>query len=329
MSTFIGIDVGTSACRACAIDAHADIVAEALSDLPAPAPNGACVEQDPAVWWLALGETLDQLSTRLDTGQLQRLAIDATSATLLLCDPQGHPLTPALMYNDARAVQEAQQIARVAAPDSAALSPSSSLAKLLYLIGGLAEHHCLALHQADWLSGCLTGRFGIADDDGWIIHAGTALDGEQLVTAGGRVRLAGSLREGRLEVTEFETDGKRGRLRGSMAATPDDGAYVLRLDLEGRELYIAAPEEPESVLSERPAYDLTAQLDARGAREVRALPTRRGDHGAGGRALRYLLCLCQPAGHSAHADLPDLGDADRGRCGQQQRCHLRLFFQPG
>jgi sugar (pentulose or hexulose) kinase len=163
MGTFIGIDVGTSACRACAIDRRAEIVAEARTDLPAPTRDGACVEQDPAVWWLALGETLDQLSARLDTGQLQRLAIDATSATVLLCNSQGQPLTPALMYNDARAVQEAQQIAQVAASDSAALSPSSSLAKLLYLRGRLAEHHCLALHQADWLAGKFTGRFGISD----------------------------------------------------------------------------------------------------------------------------------------------------------------------
>ena len=165
MATFIGIDVGTSACRACAIDERAEIVAEARTDLPAPTRDGACVEQEPAVWWLALGETLDQLSARLDTGQLQRLAIDATSATVLLCNSQGQPLTPALMYNDARAVQEAQQIAQVAAPDSAARSPSSSLAKLLYLRGRLAEHHCLALHQADWLAGKFTGRFGISDEN--------------------------------------------------------------------------------------------------------------------------------------------------------------------
>jgi len=165
MITFIGIDVGTSACRACAIDEHAEIVAEARTDLPAPVRDGACVEQDPAVWWLALGETLDQLSGRFDAAQLQRVAIDATSATLLLCTPQGQPLTPALMYNDARAVREARQIAQLATPDSAALSASSSLAKLLYLRGALEGRDWLALHQADWLAGKLTGRFGVSDEN--------------------------------------------------------------------------------------------------------------------------------------------------------------------
>ncbi len=165
MITFIGIDVGTSACRACAIDVGKEVIGEARIELPDPIRAGVCVEQDPALWWTALSECLDQLSTQITTRQLQRVAIDATSATLLLCDPQGQPLTHALMYNDARAVQEAQQIARVAPQDSAARSPSSSLAKLLYLRGKLAEPHCLALHQADWLAGKLTGRFGISDEN--------------------------------------------------------------------------------------------------------------------------------------------------------------------
>jgi sugar (pentulose or hexulose) kinase len=165
MATFIGIDVGTSACRACVIDQRAEIVAESRTELPAPIRTGACVEQAPALWWLALGKTLDQLSAQIDTTPLQRVAIDATSATLLLCDPHGQPLTPALMYNDARAVQEAQQIARIAAPESAAVSASSSLAKLLYLRGALAERDWLALHQADWLAGKLTGQFRFSDEN--------------------------------------------------------------------------------------------------------------------------------------------------------------------
>ncbi len=165
MGTFIGIDVGTSACRTCAIDERATVLAEARTELPVPTRHGACVEQDPAVWWLALAETLDTLSRQLDTAQLQRVALDATSATLLLCDSQGQPLTPALMYNDARAVKEAQQIRDIAPPEGAALSASSGLAKLLYLRGTLARGDWRALHQADWLAGKLTGQFGISDEN--------------------------------------------------------------------------------------------------------------------------------------------------------------------
>ncbi|MGD8614758.1 MAG: FGGY-family carbohydrate kinase [Gammaproteobacteria bacterium] len=165
MATFIGIDVGTSACRACAIEDSGILLAEARTPLPPLTRHGARVEQDPGVWWQALSETLDRLSRQSNPSKVRRVAIDATSATLLLCDPSGHPLTPALMYNDARARREAEQIDRVAAPESAAASPTSSLAKLLYLGRHCAGRPSLALHQADWLTGKLAGRYGVSDEN--------------------------------------------------------------------------------------------------------------------------------------------------------------------
>ncbi len=165
MSLFIGIDVGTSACRACAIDERALVVAEARRELPPPLRHGVCVEQDPLVWWQALTETLDALCQQIDPGQVSRIAVDATSGTVLLCTRDGTPLTPGLMYNDARAAAEARLIASTAPPDSAALGASSSLAKLLYLANSLPNTDYLALHQADWLAGKLAGQFGVSDEN--------------------------------------------------------------------------------------------------------------------------------------------------------------------
>ncbi len=165
MSLFIGIDVGTSACRACAIDAHAAIVAEAKTELPVPTRNKACVEQDAKLWWQSLTQTLDALRSRLSSDEVRCIAVDGTSATLLLSDRQGRPLTPALMYNDARATAEANRILAIAPPDCPAQGASSSLAKLLYLRRSITGTDYLALHQADWLAGMLTGRFGFSDEN--------------------------------------------------------------------------------------------------------------------------------------------------------------------
>jgi sugar (pentulose or hexulose) kinase len=165
MDSFIGIDVGTSACRACAVDVHGAVLAETRTPLPAPNDDAPRVEQDAELWWLALSETLDQLCARIETGSVRRLALDGTSATLLLCDHQGRPLTPGLMYNDARARVQADQIRQVAPPDNAAASPSSSLAKLLYLYHAHRDAKPLALHQADWMTGRLTGTYGVSDEN--------------------------------------------------------------------------------------------------------------------------------------------------------------------
>jgi len=165
MNLFIGIDVGTSSCRACAIDERARIVAQARCELPSPRREGVSVEQDPEIWWQALTDALDALCQQINPGQVRRIAIDATSGTLLLCARDGTALTPGLMYNDARAVTEAELIASAAPPDSAALGATSGLAKLLHLRNRLPDTDFLALHQADWLAGRLTGHFGISDEN--------------------------------------------------------------------------------------------------------------------------------------------------------------------
>ena len=166
MSLFLGIDVGTSGCRSCVIDAAGAIRAGVRTALPALVRNGSAVEQDPALWWSALAENLDTLATQLPMGTIEAICLDGTSSTLLCCDAAGIPLAPALMYNDARATAAAQRIKACAPHDSAAHGASSSLAKLLWLLdtpaGKSASH---TLHQADWLLGRLCGRYGISDEN--------------------------------------------------------------------------------------------------------------------------------------------------------------------
>ncbi len=165
MSIFIGIDIGTSACRACAVDANADIVAQCRMDLPAPERTAEGVQQAPALWWQALCASLQVLCTRIDPRQVERLAVDGTSATLLLCRPDGTPITPGLMYNDTRAVTAAALIDQQAPAESAARGAASSLAKCLHLRTECRGEPCLAVHQADWLAGSLTGQYGFCDEN--------------------------------------------------------------------------------------------------------------------------------------------------------------------
>jgi sugar (pentulose or hexulose) kinase len=166
MSVYVGVDIGTSACRACAIDAGAVALAEARIDLPQPEHTGnGGIQQDPGIWWQAVQDALDALTGALAGRRITRIALDGTSATLLLCRPDGTPLTPGLMYNDTRAARAAGLIADRAAPESAARGNSSSLAKCLHLRAGLAGRTWLALHQADWLTGQLSGEFGTSDEN--------------------------------------------------------------------------------------------------------------------------------------------------------------------
>lgn len=154
---YIGIDVGTSGCRAIAIDSAGRQVAEARTPLPEPLrlPGGG-MEQEAELWWRALLAALERLLAQLERSRVAAIAVDGTSGTVLVTDEFGLTLHPALMYSDNRAVAEAQRVAAVAPRDSAAHGASASLAKLLWLLprtAGIAHLHA----PADWLASRLCG----------------------------------------------------------------------------------------------------------------------------------------------------------------------------
>ncbi len=161
---YVGIDLGTSACQIVAIDEKGELLAQAGAPIPLPVKSENQITQDPLLWWKAVSASLKQLIKEIGPDRIAALAVDGTSGTLLLTDAKGVPVTPALMYNDSRAVSEAEALLALADAKSGAHGASSSLAKLLWLtnkgLDGKAEH---ALHQADWIAGMLTGRFGHSD----------------------------------------------------------------------------------------------------------------------------------------------------------------------
>lgn len=172
---YIGLDLGTSGCRAFAIDIHGTILADATAPLPAPVARGEQVTQDPALWWESVGHCLGQLLSRVDAARVTALAVAATSGTLVLCDATGRPLSPGIMYNDRRAQSQAKRIAAVAPAACGAHGASGALAKLLWLQeAGLPKGAAHVLNQADWVANRLTGKFGHSDYNNCLKLGGNA-----------------------------------------------------------------------------------------------------------------------------------------------------------
>jgi len=161
---FLGIDLGTTSCRIVAVDHKGTEIGQVETPIPLPLKNDVQITQDPLLWWKAVTSGLAQLLKQVDVSRVTGLAVDGTSGTLLLTDAKGAPVTPALMYNDSRAVEESEQIVALAGNSAGALGASSALAKLLWLQNqGMTAKAAHALHQADWIAGMLTGRFGVSD----------------------------------------------------------------------------------------------------------------------------------------------------------------------
>ena len=163
-AVFLGLDIGTSGVRGCAINTQGEELAAYRVELPPAEHNGGRIEQDAFIWKQAADKVIRHLSKQLHPRPISALAIDGTSGTVLLCDEAGTPLSPALMYNDQSCTDEAAQIAKIAPADCAAHGASSSLAKALFLFKQHPEasHIC---HQADWMAATLTGNYGISDEN--------------------------------------------------------------------------------------------------------------------------------------------------------------------
>lgn len=156
---YLGIDFGTSGARGIVIDATGVIQAEAQYTFAATP-----LAELTATWQNTLYQLIEQIPTPIRQ-EITRIAIDGTSATVLLCDRQGTPITEPLLYNDGRGIDVMEQLKQIAPVNSVVLSATSSLVKLLWLMhhtpGNLDNYYFL--HQADWLAFLLHGKLGISD----------------------------------------------------------------------------------------------------------------------------------------------------------------------
>jgi ribulose kinase len=114
MRCVIGVDGGTESLRAHVFDLRGQSLGAAVSDYATAFPAPGRAEQDPRDWWRALGEAVRGAvrSAGIAPRDVAALALDTTSATVLMTDGAGEPLRPALLWMDVRAAYEAADVLR-------------------------------------------------------------------------------------------------------------------------------------------------------------------------------------------------------------------------
>ena len=163
---YIGIDLGTSGCRAIAIDDDKQIIASSHKSLKQAQAPSSKSEQDPNEHWQIVLDVLSEVIHKCQKLTIKAIAVDATSGSILFVDKHGAPLTSIIMYNDARAAKQSDVIADIAPKESAAHGVSSGLSKALYQL----EHADIPptsklLHQADWINFKLGAPLAITDEN--------------------------------------------------------------------------------------------------------------------------------------------------------------------
>ncbi len=160
---YAGIDLGTSGCRLICIDDNQEIQSS-TSILY----SNDC-QQTPELWWESVSKLLGDLPDNIKKN-IVSIAIDGTSGSILLIDSHGQPTSSTLMYNDLRAVAEAEKIREVLPINNGGHGASGSLSRLLWLLKNEpnplhAHAHAHALHQADFILGKLSNNFAFSDEN--------------------------------------------------------------------------------------------------------------------------------------------------------------------
>jgi xylulokinase len=137
---FLGIDLGTSGVKSVLIDEHQNLIAQHSSKpLDVSRPHRGWSEQDPAVWWDGVCQTLDGLAAsnpkELAAAKAIGLSGQMYGATVL--DSADKPLRPAILWNDTRTEKQCialeQREPKLRAIAGRKATPGVTAVKLLWL----------------------------------------------------------------------------------------------------------------------------------------------------------------------------------------------------
>ncbi|HET6436764.1 MAG TPA: xylulokinase [Anaeromyxobacter sp.] len=108
---FLGVDVGTSACKVIAVDEAGAVVARAVRDYPLSTPRPGWAEQNPADWWRATEEAMKALSAALPAGYApQAIGLCGQMHGLVPLDGGDRVVRPAILWCDNRTGAECEEL---------------------------------------------------------------------------------------------------------------------------------------------------------------------------------------------------------------------------
>ena len=101
--TLLGIDIGTSACKAAAFDEEGRVLAQASEPYGVSQPAPGYAQQDPEEWWAAVCRAIGALLSQVDPKSIAGVGIDGQSWSAIPVDAGGEVLCDTPIWMDTRA----------------------------------------------------------------------------------------------------------------------------------------------------------------------------------------------------------------------------------
>ncbi|NKX45359.1 xylulokinase [Roseicyclus persicicus] len=146
---YLGLDLGTSAVKVCALDAGGRVVGTAAAALSVSHPFDGASEQDCADWWAAVRAAVTSLPAETRAA-VRAIGLSGQMHGAVLLDADRRPVRPVILWNDARAAAECAEML-AAEPAAGQISgvlpmPGFTAPKLLWLARHEPETHARIAH---------------------------------------------------------------------------------------------------------------------------------------------------------------------------------------
>jgi xylulokinase len=175
----LGIDVGTTALKAVALERDRGIVAQVERPHELLSPHPGWAEENPERWWITTIEAVQELLTVISAHEVAAIGVSGMVPAMILLDAAGLPLRASIQQNDARSTAEVKQ-----------LHAGVDLGEFFTVTGGvpnqqnidprwrwLARHEPAVVERAAHLCGSydyivfrLTGRYSL--EENWAVESG-------------------------------------------------------------------------------------------------------------------------------------------------------------
>ena len=107
---YIGVDLGTSACKFLLVDENGKVKNTVTKEYPLFFPHPGWSEQDPAHWWNACLEGIPELLRGFDASQVAGIGAGGQMHGLVALDDQDQVLRPAILWNDGRTAAQVEYL---------------------------------------------------------------------------------------------------------------------------------------------------------------------------------------------------------------------------
>ncbi|WP_437201867.1 xylulokinase [Planctomicrobium sp. SH664] len=183
MNVYLGIDIGTSGTRTLAIREEGTILASAIAEYPAYAPQPGWSEQDPEDWWQGTADSIRGVlkKGKFSPSEIKGIGLSGQMHGSVFLNRDHQVIRRALLWNDQRTAAECREIEERAGGRSALIEMVANPAltgftapKILWLRNHEPQHYdqlAQVLLPKDYIRFRLTGEFAteVSDASGTLL----------------------------------------------------------------------------------------------------------------------------------------------------------------